>query len=117
MAGLPHLRWITLGATLRKWVDSLPQLDSGTFDTDGNPLPFDKSLIFPYAFRHSFAQRHADAGTPLDVLRDLMDHDDSRTTLGYYRNPRELHQTGEKSPVARSGTCLVGDLSSYNLAA
>lgn len=107
VAGLPHLSWITLGATLRKWVDSLPELDSGTFDTDGNPLPFDKSLIFPYAFRHSFAQRHADAGTPLDVLRDLMDHDDPRTTLGYYRvslkRKREAVKTLSLQVVDRLG--------------
>ncbi|MER5359500.1 site-specific integrase [Streptomyces sp. NPDC002785] len=106
-AGLPHLSSITLGATLRKWVDSLPELDSGTFDTDGNPLPFDKSLIFPYAFRHSFAQRHADAGTPLDVLRDLMDHDDPRTTLGYYRvslkRKREAVKTLSLQVVDRLG--------------
>ncbi|MED7826474.1 tyrosine-type recombinase/integrase [Streptomyces chiangmaiensis] len=106
-AGLPHLGWITLGAAMRKWVDSLPELDSGTVDTHGNPLPFGKSLIFPYAFRHPFAQRHADAGTPLDVLRDLMDHDDPRTTLGYYRvslkRKREAVKTLSLQVVDRHG--------------
>ena len=41
--------------------------------------------MFPYAFRHTFAQRHADAGTPVDTLKELLGHDTVRTTLGYYR--------------------------------
>ncbi|MDV6271687.1 tyrosine-type recombinase/integrase [Rhodococcus globerulus] len=41
-------------------------------------------LVYPYAFRHSYAQRHADNGTPIDVLRDLMDHRNIQTTAGYY---------------------------------
>ena len=44
----------------------------------GRPLPvlrtrdgteFDKTKIVPYAYRHTYAQRHADAGVPIDVLR------------------------------------------------
>ncbi|MFG2425871.1 hypothetical protein ACGFWD_43755 [Streptomyces sp. NPDC048448] len=27
-------------------------------------VPLDRSLIFPYAFRHAYARRHADAGHP-----------------------------------------------------
>lgn len=42
-----------------------------------------------YSFRHTYAQRHADAGTPPDVLRELMGHEQIETTMGYY-NPREL---------------------------
>jgi hypothetical protein len=34
---------------------------------------------------HSYAQRHADAGVPIDVLRELMDHLNAMTTQGYYR--------------------------------
>lgn len=41
--------------------------------------------IEPYGFRHAYAQRHADNGTPIDVLRDLMDHKEIETTMGYYR--------------------------------
>lgn len=48
-------------------------------------MPFDSGLIQPYAFRHSYAQRHADAGVPIDVLRDLMDHRQIETTQTYYR--------------------------------
>jgi hypothetical protein len=34
------------------------------------------------------------------VLRELMDHLCVQTTMGYYRNPRKLHQTGAKAQVA-----------------
>jgi len=37
------------------------------------------------AYRHSYAQRHADAGVPIDVLRELMDHRKLDTTSGYYQ--------------------------------
>jgi hypothetical protein len=32
-----------------------------------------------------YAQRHADAGVPVDVLRELLDHDSMDTTRIYYR--------------------------------
>ncbi len=70
---------------MRTWVDTLPRLDGPDRDVDGRPVPFPTERVFPYALRHSFAQRHADAGTPVDTLRDLMGHDAVRTTLGYYR--------------------------------
>lgn len=38
-----------------------------------------------YGFRHAYAQRHADSGTPIDVLRELMDHREIDTTMGYYQ--------------------------------
>jgi hypothetical protein len=34
--------------------------------------------------RHCYAQRHADAGVPVDVLKDLLDHASIETTMGYY---------------------------------
>jgi hypothetical protein len=40
--------------------------------------------VFLCAYRHSYAQRHADAGTPVDVLRELMGHRCMNTTQGYY---------------------------------
>lgn len=52
-------------------------------DTDGDPFPAE--AVVPYSYRHSYAQRHADAGTQPDVLRDLMGHKSMQTTLGYYR--------------------------------
>ncbi|MGH4010554.1 MAG: tyrosine-type recombinase/integrase [Pseudonocardiaceae bacterium] len=69
---------VLLGATHRKWVTALPPLALA----DGRE--FDKAGVFLYAYRHSFAQRHADAGTPVDVLRDLMGHRSMSTTQGYY---------------------------------
>ncbi len=72
----------TLGALHRKWVTALPTLRSAD---DGTGLPFDKAKVHLYAYRHSFAQRHADAGTPVDVLRELMCHDSLATTQAYYR--------------------------------
>jgi hypothetical protein len=46
---------------------------------------YDESLITPYSYRHSYAQRHADAGVGIDVLRELMDHESMDTTKRYYR--------------------------------
>jgi integrase len=62
----------------RAWADSLPALRL----EDGRE--FDKTAVFLYAYRHSFAQRHADAGTPVDVLKDLMGHRSMSTTQLYY---------------------------------
>ena len=63
----------------RVWVDKLPVLRSG----DG--VEYDKRKIVLYAYRHSYAQRHADAGVPVEVLRELMSHRKLETTSGYYR--------------------------------
>jgi hypothetical protein len=59
-----------------------------------------------------YAQRHADAGVPIDVLRDLMDHRSVSTTQGYYRvtlRPKReavrtlrlqiIHRTGAPAPA------------------
>ena len=63
----------------RIWIDSLPPL----LLSDGTE--FDKAQVVPYAYRHTYAQRHADAGVPVDVLRELMDHRLLDTTKRYYR--------------------------------
>jgi integrase len=63
----------------RIWVNSLPPLVLA----DGTE--FDKAQVVPYAYRHTYAQRHADAGVPVDVLRELMDHRLLDTTKRYYR--------------------------------
>ena len=65
--------WVTLAGV----VD-----DSELTGPDGTPVPFDLTLIAPYALRHSYAQRHADAGVPVDVLKELMDHASVTTTIG-----------------------------------
>jgi hypothetical protein len=46
---------------------------------------FDKAKIIPYAWRHCYAQRHADGGVPIDVLAGLLDHRNLNVTRRYYR--------------------------------
>jgi Phage integrase family len=72
----------------RQWVNSIAHLLVTTVTgTDGTSREqvFDRLAVIPYAYRHSYAQRHADEGVPPDVLRDLLGHDKIGTTLGYYR--------------------------------
>ncbi|MFC7308946.1 tyrosine-type recombinase/integrase [Streptomyces monticola] len=74
----------------RAWVGSLPDfLTAIIVERHGQRVtemvPFDKSKIFPYAYRHSYAQRHAGKGVPIDVLSKLMDHRQLSTTQRYYR--------------------------------
>jgi hypothetical protein len=64
---------------MHRWVTALPTV----LDVDGSM--FAREGIVPYAFRHSYAQRHADNGTPVEVLRELMGHASMVTTQGYYR--------------------------------
>lgn len=52
-------------------------------DDAGQPYP--ATVIVPYCYRHSYAQRHADSGAAPDVLRDLMGHRSMQTTMAYYR--------------------------------
>ena len=68
-----------LSAAHRDWVTSLPPL----LLPDG--AEYDKDRVIPYAYRHTYAQRHADAGVPIDVLAELMDHRSLNVTRGYYR--------------------------------
>ena len=63
----------------RDWVDQLPVLRRA----DGTE--FDKAKIVPYAYRHTYAQRHADAGIAVDVLSQLLDHRTLEVTRRYYR--------------------------------
>jgi len=69
----------TLEARHREWVARLGVLRT----RDG--AEFDTAKIVPYAYRHTYAQRHADAGVPVDVLADLLDHRNLNVTQGYYR--------------------------------
>ncbi|WP_198539952.1 tyrosine-type recombinase/integrase [Streptomyces sp. CT34] len=78
-AGTRPLGDASLSPAHRAWVDALPALLA-----DGD-VEFNKAAIVPYTYRHSYAQRHADAGVPPDVLRDLMGHRSMRTTQTYYR--------------------------------
>lgn len=86
----------------REWVARLPPLRT----VDG--AEFDKRRVVLYAYRHSYAQRHADAGVPIDVLRELMDHRKLDTTKGYYRvgEPRRREAVERVATLAfdRHGT-------------
>jgi integrase len=78
----------TLTHTHRQWVNSIAGLLVTTVtgqDGKEHRQVFDRLAVIPYAYRHSYAQRHADEGVPPDVLRDLLGHDSIQTTLGYYR--------------------------------
>lgn len=79
-----HLTAHAVGRAFKAWVAKIGTIDSELTGPDGAPAPFDPSLVTPYALRHSYAQRHADAGVPVDVLRELMDHVAVATTMGYY---------------------------------
>ena len=80
-----HLTAAAVGRAWRIWVAQIGTIDSDLPGPDGRPTPFDASVVTPYALRHSYAQRHADAAVPVDVLKELMDHVSVATTMGYYR--------------------------------
>ena len=86
----------SLGLAHREWVDRLPAL------TTSEGTPFDRRRVTLYAYRHSYAQRHADAGVPIDVLRELMDHRKLDTTTGYYR----VGETRRRQAVERVATLV-----------
>ena len=86
-----------VAARHRQWVDSLPPL----LTVDG--AEFDKTTVVLYSYRHTYAQRHADAGVPCDVLRELMDHrqlDVTARTTGSGNNADAKPSTG--SPTCNS---------------
>jgi integrase len=80
-----HLTPSAVARAFKAWVTRSGVIDSELTGPDGTPLPFGTALIAPYALRHSYAQRHADAGVPVDVLKELMDHASVTTTMGYYQ--------------------------------
>ena len=47
-------------------------------------VPFPRETITPYCWRHTYAQRHADAGVEVDVLCELLDHTNVAATQRYY---------------------------------
>jgi integrase len=100
---LGHLGSACVGLAFRTWVGRIATLDSEVLGPDGHPVAFNRSLIAPYALRHSYAQRHADAGVPVDVLKELMDHRSVGTTMGYYRI--SLHRKAQA--IARVGSLAV----------
>jgi integrase len=119
----PNLPATAISSAIRIWADGLPELLSENYSTEpgaeGTRVPFDRDLIYPYAFRHSYAQRHADAGTPTDVLRELMDHRSIQTTAGYYtvsmKRRRHAVTTLAAQVVDRHGAPAPADPAGYQL--
>ncbi len=77
--GTKAITAFSLSFAHRTWVKQMPVL----LTTNG--VEFDKAKIVLYAYRHTYAQRHADAGVGIDVLRELMDHRKLDATKAYYR--------------------------------
>ena len=84
ITGTAHLPAGQIAMWMRVWVGRITRIDAGGLDSSGEPVPFDRALIHPHAFRHTYAQTLADQGVPAPVLRDLMDHRSIDTTMGYY---------------------------------
>ena len=61
-----------------------------------------KSKIVPYAYRHSYAQRHADAGVGIDVLAELLDHRNLNVTRTYYRVGEDRRRAAVDTVTAMS---------------
>ncbi|MFF3559518.1 tyrosine-type recombinase/integrase [Streptomyces sp. NPDC002574] len=91
----------------RTWMDRIPALISEGYDDQGNPVPYNSAEITLYGLRHAYAQRHADAGVPVDHLRELMDHREIDTTMGYYKvsleRKRRAVETVARLTVDRHG--------------
>ena len=98
----------TLAWKMRAWVAGLEELTG----LDGEP--FDRAKVFPYAFRHSYAQRLADEGASESELMDLMDHDSFETTRGYFRiraeRRRRAAELGRKALFDNEGRRLMRGL-------
>lgn len=98
----------TLAWKMREWIAGLEELTGPDSD------PFDRAKVFPYAFRHSYAQRLADEGASESELMDLMDHDSFETTKGYFRiraeRRRRAAELGRKALFDNQGRRLMRGL-------
>ncbi|MGH9081795.1 MAG: tyrosine-type recombinase/integrase [Acidimicrobiales bacterium] len=83
--GRAHLSSHQVWSWITAWIERISNIDvvpAGIGDIE--PVSFDRSAIYPHAFRHTYAQTLADQGVPAPVLRDLMDHRSIDTTMGYF---------------------------------
>jgi integrase-like protein len=85
------------GVIFRAWVDAIPEL-APLLRTSSRPQGIiDRRDVVAYSLRHTYAQRHADAGTPVDVLAALLDHGNVAVTQGYYRvGPKRKREAIER---------------------
>jgi integrase len=95
-SGRRGVRPSSMAISLRKWASGLALVAS-----DGSP--FRSEDVYPYALRHAYAQRHADAGVQLDVLQELMDHRSPQTTPGLLPGPRGTAARGDPPDGAADG--------------
>lgn len=117
-----HVSTGTIERALREWLTVTPPLEFPVMHLDGVRRKFDFETITPYSFRHTYAQRHADAGTDPQTLSELMDHKSMNTTMSYYRagwaKKREAqdrlaaftidrHGSASPIPVSRRGLSQV----------
>ena len=105
LLGIPHVR---LASTVRAWANALPAL----VGPDGGDFP--RGRVFPYAFRHTYAQVRADRGVPVDVLAKLLVHENLKSTQVYYTIPEERLRMANALVVPltqdRSGTFVGGSI-------
>lgn len=93
----------TFGVIFREWIDSIPEL-APLLRTADNPTGIiDRRDVVAYSLRHTYAQRHADAGTPVDVLAALLDHKNPAVTQGYYR----VGQKRKREAIERVGALVM----------
>lgn len=116
-----HLTVASMSHALNRLLTAIPALESDMPDREQNSyLPYAGEVTL-YSFRHSYAQRHADAGVPVDTLKDLMDHRSINTTMGYYAvsatRKREaikaisgftVNRHGESAPMQSAAAYEVG---------
>lgn len=99
-----HLSTGQFRKIFNRWVDTI----SSPLGLSETAASFRASDLELYGFRHAYAQRHADNGTPIDVLRDLMDHREIDTTMGYYQVTLKRKQKAvslvSRRAVDRDGT-------------
>lgn len=117
--GRGHLTTNRLVRAVTAWAEAIPVLHSDLPGPDGTPLSFDRSHIVPSAFRHSYAQRHADAGVPVEVLAELMDHRSTAATGHYYtvslKRKRDAITFMSRYVHDRTGTPRSGSAAGYEL--
>lgn len=118
---LGHLTSNCVGRAFQAWMGTIAVIDSELLSPDGTPSPFDRGLITPYVFRHSYAQRHADAGVPVDVLKELLDHAAIQTTMGYYavslkRKQHAIRSVGSLAVDASGNPAPFNDVLAYERA-
>ena len=81
--GLRGFSAVRFASAVRAWANALPAL----IGPDGGAFP--RERVFPYAFRHTYAQVRADHGVPVDTLAKLLVHDNLTSTQVYYKIPEK----------------------------